>query len=95
MRVCFAHSPVGALFAAASFWAEATAVPQTVLYGQLAADTPARAVAVAQAQGNTQLLQDVDGDPGTVSIAGFQYTAYTPAAGEREHRVCPVLGGSW
>ncbi len=33
LRVCFAHSPTGALFAAASFWAEATAVPQTVLYG--------------------------------------------------------------
>jgi hypothetical protein len=79
LRVCFAHSPTGALFAAASFWAEATAVPQSVLYGQLAADTPARAVAVEQAQGSTQRLQDIDGDPGTVSIAGFQYTAYTPA----------------
>jgi hypothetical protein len=79
LRVCFAHSPTGALFAAASFWAEATVVPQTLLYGRLAADTPARAVAVAQAQGSTQRLQDIDGDPGTVSIAGFQYTAYTPA----------------
>ena len=51
VRMCFARSPAGALFAAASFWAEATAVPQTVLYRQLAAATPARAVAVAQAQG--------------------------------------------
>ena len=89
VRVCFAHSPAGALFAAASFWAEATAVPQTVLYGQLAADTPARAVAVAQAQGATQRLQDIDGDPGTVSIAGFQYTAYTPA----QANVSIVLAG--
>jgi hypothetical protein len=89
LRVCFAHSPTGALFAAASFWAEATAVPQTVLYGRLAADTPARAVAVAQAQGSTQRLQDIDGDPGTVSIAGFAYTAYTPA----EADVSIVLAG--
>jgi hypothetical protein len=87
--VCFAHSPAGALFAAASFWAEATAVPQTVLYGQLAANTPARPVAIAQAQGSTQRLQDIDGDPGTVSIAGFQYTAYTPA----EANVSIVLSG--
>ncbi len=87
--VCFAHSPTGALFAAASFWAEATAVPQTVLYGRLAADTAARAVAVAQAQGSTQRLQDIDGDPGTVSIAGFAYTAYTPA----EADVSIVLAG--
>jgi hypothetical protein len=89
VRVCFAHSPAGALFAAASFWAEATAVPQTVLYGQLAANTPARAVAIAQARGSTQRLQDIDGDPGTVSIAGFQYTAYTPA----EANVSIVLSG--
>jgi hypothetical protein len=89
VRVCFAHSPTGALFAAASFWAEATAVPQTELYGQLAANTPARAVAVERAQGSTQRLQDIDGDPGTVSIAGFAYTAYTPA----EADVSIVLAG--
>jgi len=34
-------------------------------------------------------LQDIDGDPGTVSIAGFQYTAYTPA----EANVSIVLSG--
>jgi len=89
VRVCFAHSPAGALFAAASFWAQATAVPQTVLYGQLAADTPARTVAIRQARGSTQRLQDIDGDPGTVSIAGFQYTAYTPA----QANVSIVLSG--
>ncbi len=108
LRVCFAHSPSGALFAAASFWAEATAVPQTVLYGKLAADTPARAVAVAQAQGSTQRLQDIDGDPGNPSISGFQYTAYTPAeadlsivlsgpAGEQVSLPCSMLwqDGYW
>ena len=108
VRVCFAHSPTGALFAAASFWAEATAVPQAVLYGRLAADTPARAVAVEQAQGDTQRLQDIDGDPGAVSLAGFQYTAYTPAqanvsivlagpGGEVVSLPCSMLwqGGDW
>ncbi len=79
VRVCFAHNPTGALYALASFFAEATRVPQTELYQQLAADTPARAVALARSQGDTQLLQAEDGDPGTVSIAGFQYGDYTPA----------------
>ena len=79
VRVCFAHDPTGALFALASFFAESTRIPQAQLFTRLAADTRARAVAVAEAQGDGQLLQSEDGDPGTVSIAGFQYVDYTPA----------------
>ena len=79
MRVCFAHDPTGALYALASFFAESTRVPQAELFSRLAADTPARAVAVTRSQGDGQLLQSEDGDPGTVSIAGFQYVDYTPA----------------
>jgi len=79
LRVCFAHNPTGALYALASFFAESTNVPQAELFTQLGADTPAKAAAVAQAQGDSQLLQSEDGDPGTVSIAGFQYVDYTPS----------------
>jgi hypothetical protein len=77
LRVCFAHNPTGALYALASFFAESSKVPEAELFRRLAATTPAKAVAVSQAQGDSQLLQTEDGDPGTVSVAGFQYVDYT------------------
>ncbi len=49
-RVCFAHSPLGALFAAVNFWAEGTAAPPGAVYEHLAADTPLRAQAITAAQ---------------------------------------------
>jgi len=49
-RVCFAHSPVGALFAAVNFWAEGTAAPAGAVYEHLAADTPLRAQAITAAR---------------------------------------------
>lgn len=79
LRVCFAHDPTGALYALASFFAESSRVPEAELFTRLAATTPAKAVAVSRAQGYSQLLQSEDGDPGTVSIAGFQYIDYTPS----------------
>jgi hypothetical protein len=79
LRVCFAHNPTGALYALASFFAESTKFSEAELFTRLAAATPAKAVAVSQAQGDSQLLQSEDGDPGTVSIAGFQYVDYTPS----------------
>jgi hypothetical protein len=79
LRVCFAHNPTGALYSLASFFAESTRVPEAELFMRLAAATPAKAVAISQVQGDSQLLQSEDGDPGTVSIAGFQYVDYTPS----------------
>jgi hypothetical protein len=77
IRVCFQHSPLGALYALASYWSELTKYPATPVLKMLAASTPAKAVALEQALGDDQPMQDIDGDPGTLSIEGFSFTDYT------------------
>ncbi len=74
LRACFAHSPLGALYATVSFWAEGTAQPGIEVYRRLAADTPARAQAIA----------DAEQDPGfrldsltKLQVAGFAITSYS------------------
>ena len=71
-RVCFAHSPLGALYAAAGFWAAGTADQAGVVYAHLAAETPSRAGAIAISRGDTSRLDS----GGRVQIAGFQFTSY-------------------
>ncbi len=75
-RVCFAHSPLGALFAAVNFWAEGTAAPAGAVYEHLAAATPLRAQAITAAQtdgaGRLDALTKVQ-------VAGYALTAYDPA----------------
>jgi len=75
-RVCFAHSPLGALFAAVNFWAEGTAAPPGAVYQHLAADTPLRAQAITAARtdgaGRLDALTKVQ-------VAGYALTAYDPA----------------
>ncbi|MGI8412369.1 MAG: hypothetical protein ACR2LV_05455 [Solirubrobacteraceae bacterium] len=73
LRVCFAHSPVGALFAAVSFWAEGTAHPYTEVYRRLAADTPAKAAAINDARNNVGERLD---SATKVQVAGFAITSY-------------------
>lgn len=74
-RVCFAHSPLGALFAAVNFWAEGTAAPPGAVYQHLAADTPLRAQAITAARtdgaGRLDALTKVQ-------VAGYALTAYDP-----------------
>jgi hypothetical protein len=71
-RVCFARSPLGALYAAVNFWAAGTADQAGVVYQHLAADTPSRAGAIAISRGDTSRLDS----QGRVQIAGFQFTSY-------------------
>ncbi len=73
LRVCFAHSPVGALFAAVSFWAEGTAHPYTEVYRRLAADTPVKAAAINDARNDAGERLD---SATRVQIAGFAITSY-------------------
>jgi len=75
-RVCFAHSPLGALFAAVNFWAEGTAAPAGVVYEHLAADTPLRAQAISAAQTDGAARLDA---VTKVQVAGYALTAYDPA----------------
>jgi len=78
VRVCFAHSPLGALYAAVSLWAEGTALPNAEVIARLAANTPARATAItaARAQGSGDRLDSET----KVQVAGFQFVSY--AAGQ-------------
>jgi hypothetical protein len=89
--VCFAHNPTGSLLAAVNFFAQATVASPVTLLQKLAANTPTRAAAIAQARdgGSDQLLQQSDGDPGTVQVTGFEFVDYTPA----EANVNVVLEG--
>ncbi len=75
-RVCFAHSPLGALFAAVNFWAEGTAAPPGAVYEHLAADTPLRAQAITAAR--TDGAERLDALT-KVQVAGYALTAYDPA----------------
>jgi len=75
-RVCFAHSPLGALFAAVNFWAEGTAAPSAAVYEHLAADTPLRAQAITAAQTDGAGRLD---SLTKVQVAGYALTAYDPA----------------
>jgi hypothetical protein len=78
--VCFAHNPTGSLVAAINFFAEATVANPVGLLRTLAADTPARQAALLQArEDGDRLLQDSDGDPGTVEVSGYQVVDYTPS----------------
>jgi len=91
VAMCFAHNPTGSLLAAVNFFAQATAVSPVTLLRTLAANTPARALAIVQARdgGGDLLLQQSDGDPGTVQVTGFEFVDYTPA----EANVNVVLEG--
>jgi hypothetical protein len=76
--VCFAHNPTGALVAAINFFAQATVVNPVTLLRTLAAATPERHAAIVQARdGGDELLQDSDGDPGSVQVTGYQVVDYT------------------
>ena len=78
--VCFAHNPTGSLLAAINFFAQATVTSPVALIRTLAAATPERQLALTQARdGQNQLLQDSDGDPGDVQVTGYQIVDYTPA----------------
>lgn len=78
--VCFAHSPIGALYAAVNFFAAGTAVPQAKLLEQLAAPSRFRSELIAQSNGSGSEIQQDDGNPGALAVAGFSITDYTSAA---------------
>lgn len=71
---CFAHNPTGALLAAANFYAEGTAAPPAQVLERLAADTPAKAPAVASERGVGPGWQ---GANGPVQMVGYKYGSYT------------------
>jgi hypothetical protein len=85
-RVCFAHSPLGALYAAANFWAAGTASSPASVYQHLAADTPSRGKVVAQSHGNANRLDS----SGPVALAGFEFNSYSPSSAD----LSVVLQGS-
>lgn len=73
---CFAHSPLGALYAAVNFWASSTARDPADVYATLAADTPARAAAIRGARQNKTRLDE----RGPLQVAGFRYLSYDDRA---------------
>jgi hypothetical protein len=77
-RTCFAHSPVGALYAVVNFWAAGTAFSPSTVYVHLAADTPSRAQVVKESQGNATRLDS----SGPVQLAGFEFNSYSPSSAD-------------
>lgn len=73
-RVCFADSPLGALYAMVNFWASATAFAPAVVYEHLAARTSVLGQAVHDATVNPS---SIDTPAETVQIAGFSFVSYT------------------
>lgn len=69
-RTCFAQSPLGALYAAASFWATLTAKTDAETYKRLAVDSPARERAIAAAK--DQQKPELQG----LQVAGFTFSSY-------------------
>ena len=71
-RTCFAQSPLGALYATASFWATVTFQPPPDVYRRLAAESPARERAIRDSVGQEPGL----GSSGGLQIAGFSFSSY-------------------
>jgi hypothetical protein len=69
-RTCFERSPIGALYAAVSFWATLTAKTDGQTYRRLAVKSPARDRAIAAAKG--QRTPQLDG----LQLAGFAFSSY-------------------
>jgi hypothetical protein len=69
-RTCFQRSPMGALYAAVSFWATLTAKTDADTYRHLAVASPARDRAIAAAKG--QRRPQLDG----LQVAGFAFSSY-------------------
>lgn len=76
LATCFAHSPLGALYAAVNFWASGTIQDADRVYSTLAADSEVQRAAIRGARENPG--QRVD-DRGTLQVAGFRYEDYDSA----------------
>jgi len=72
-RTCFAHSPMGALYAAANFWATATLKSPPDVYRRLAARSAAQQQAIKASVGQEPGL----GSTGGLQIAGFSFSSYS------------------
>jgi hypothetical protein len=70
-RRCFAHSPVGALYAAVNFWATLSDKPSAATYHRLAAPSPAQRAAIKAAAG-----QGEDRLRSGLQIAGYAFNSY-------------------
>jgi len=72
-RRCFAHSPVGALYAAVNFWATLSDKPSADTYRRLAARSQAQRAAIkaAAAQPSERLRSGLQ-------VAGYAFSAYEP-----------------
>jgi len=73
-RTCFAHSPMGALYATVNFWATGTAKPAAEVLRKLAAPSAARDKGI-----NASLGDDEPGLARTSSlqVAGFSFSSYS------------------
>ncbi|WP_249011184.1 hypothetical protein [Conexibacter sp. DBS9H8] len=78
---CFAHSPLGALYAAANVIAAFSAQPQSMVIATLAVPGRARDLAVRQAaDGDNRDLEQIAGGPST--LVGFSFQGYSPQEAE-------------
>jgi hypothetical protein len=78
MGHCFAHTPMGALYAAANVLAAFTAAPEARVISSLAAATASKASALAAARVgyNPTLQAQVRANP---AISAFSFQSYSPA----------------
>ena len=72
-RRCFAHSPLGALYAAVNFWATLSAKPPADTYRQLAAPSRAQRAAIEAADS-----EDADRLQSRLQVAGYAFSSYDP-----------------
>jgi hypothetical protein len=76
LRSCFAHSPIGALYAAVNFWALGTAKPSGQVIRRLAATGAERTRTVTRLASQP----DVPAISHSMQVAGFRLASYEPSA---------------
>jgi len=72
-RTCFAHSPMGALYATVNFWATGTAKPAVEVLRKLAAPSSARENGIKASLGDDQPSL---GQSSGLQVAGFSFASY-------------------
>jgi hypothetical protein len=79
VNICFAHSPLGALYAAVNVEADGSYLPEKYVLGTLTAPSRVRSELLLEGTNTAGGFISSDGADGRFQIAGFQIEDYTPA----------------
>ncbi len=79
VNICFAHSPLGALYSAVNVEADGSYLPEKYVLGTLTAPSRVRSELLLDGSNNAGGFISSDGANGRFQIAGFRIEDYTPA----------------